>query len=1279
MAEKISNTTRVVEAPLAGQTIVITATAGQDIVLSAAFELAEPRLEGDSVIFAFDNGGKVVIDFADLGEARMPDIILADGTALSAEEFLAFVAGERMASLEGEEIEPAAGPAGGAAGGGVGAYVDDAGNIIDGVDKLGGLDPRDFATITVEPLEAAPEEEETAVVPPNNPPSVVINLDAIGDEVDEAGLPEVGSNAGSDAEFAAGSFTLSDPDGLGNLASLSINGVSIAISGLVGSVITTEKGTLTITGYDPVTGIVTYGYALNTAQDHAGGPVSDSFTLVLTDLGGLSSAPVGIAIDIVDDAPTAVDDGPAAVTEDAASFVSGNVLDNDASGADVSKEFVSWTADGHDNAAALAALGGYGSLVQGPGGSWSFTLDNTLAATQSLTAEDSLSFDIWYTMQDADGDESPAKLTIVINGAADGATVVTATAQGADNTVDEAGLNPDGSEAGLNTETDDGTFAVSATDGIANIAIGGQVFTLDQMQAFDGTQTVDTGEGVLTLTGYAGDSFGGTVSYAYTLKATIDNDTKADATDGHFDDVVGLTVNGIGGTTASDDLVVRILDDMPTAVDDADSVTEGLGHIADGNVFMGGGGDDENATDGVPDVLGADTESLSATVTGARLGTEAGPGVLTLVTAGGVIIAGTYGDLKIAADGSYTYTLKTDAIPLGVESETFTYEITDGDGDTDLAQLVIDLNQDLRVPDVTGDARTVYEDGLADGQQYGADSEIVTTGSFTVDGNNENYTLLLNGVLIDGEGDMVDTGKGVLQITSISAPDAGGVVTYGYTYTLSANLAHTGQGEVNPILDAIAMSVTDATGDSDPTPGSILISIVDDIPTLSAGSLAVANEVGTHTGEYSFEVGADEQAFADSFDAASLVWLNQASGFVFEYDGLASSASTLVYNAKDAEGNLFFTVSVNSDGTYDFNLVNPVPVSEIEIPSLLAGISGGTDLPSYTFPSAMFGGQFELVATGTSGGSDEGLWISATDLGVGDNVMHGNKEDALTFDVVPVGGSTASISELTISMSGTAGTKAADMVTLKAYYTDGTSTSVDQVIGSDLEVTYELNVAKTVDYLELYPYDSSVSFKIDGLSAKYITKVYPDDYELQFQLTGDDADLDTASAGFVVAVNTEDDGEYEIHGTNGHDFVYGTDGDDALFGHDGNDVLFGGQGDDTLTGGAGADTFVILEGDLDGSVDHIADFHVGGGDTLDVSDLFTPAAGSELGDYLEFRNVTAIDATTRTADLYVDRDGSGAGAEEHVATITIKGLAADADTGAEVLSAMESQIKPEMP
>ncbi|WP_189524711.1 hypothetical protein, partial [Mesorhizobium sp. M8A.F.Ca.ET.142.01.1.1] len=73
-------------------------------------------------------------------------------------------------------------------------------------------------------------------------------------------------------------------------------------------------------------------------------------------------------------------------------------------------------------------------------------------------------------------------------------------------------------------------------------------------------------------------------------------------------------------------------------------------------------------------------------------------------------------------------------------------------------------------------------------------------------------------VAITAVGDHVTTSKGVLTITSISAPDAGGVVTYGYTYTLTGPLTHTGQGEVNPLSDTITMAVTDATGDSDTTP-----------------------------------------------------------------------------------------------------------------------------------------------------------------------------------------------------------------------------------------------------------------------------------------------------------------------------------------------------------------------------------------------------------------------------------------------------------------------------
>ncbi|MEX6502532.1 calcium-binding protein, partial [Pseudomonas zhanjiangensis] len=51
----------------------------------------------------------------------------------------------------------------------------------------------------------------------------------------------------------------------------------------------------------------------------------------------------------------------------------------------------------------------------------------------------------------------------------------------------------------------------------------------------------------------------------YTLSATIDNDSKPGATGTYFDDSVTISVLGVGGSTASDELVIRIIDDVPQA------------------------------------------------------------------------------------------------------------------------------------------------------------------------------------------------------------------------------------------------------------------------------------------------------------------------------------------------------------------------------------------------------------------------------------------------------------------------------------------------------------------------------------------------------------------------------------------------------------------------------------------------------------------------------------------------------------------------------------------
>ncbi|MBU4525989.1 MAG: VCBS domain-containing protein [Desulfomicrobium sp.] len=175
MVETTQSYGQPVQAPASGQTVAIKAVPGQDIVLTAAFDQAEIRMEGGNVVFIFANGGQVVLDFTDPDYAQAPNVIMPDGSVLDMQEYLA--------SLGEGEVEPAAGPdAGGADSGGVGEYRDDAGNLVEGVDKLGVLDPREFTSVVVEslnadPLAEEPGELEEPPVPENDVPVALDDLD----------------------------------------------------------------------------------------------------------------------------------------------------------------------------------------------------------------------------------------------------------------------------------------------------------------------------------------------------------------------------------------------------------------------------------------------------------------------------------------------------------------------------------------------------------------------------------------------------------------------------------------------------------------------------------------------------------------------------------------------------------------------------------------------------------------------------------------------------------------------------------------------------------------------------------------------------------------------------------------------------------------------------------------------------------------------------------------------------------------------------------------------
>ncbi|WP_240037759.1 retention module-containing protein [Aeromonas sobria] len=388
-------------------------------------------------------------------------------------------------------------------------------------------------------------------------------------------------NFGADG---AGSFGLgSDVSRLEGQA-LTSGGVALSYN-VAGNVLTASAGgvpvfTLTVGANG------SYSFTLSGPLDHpvADGNDSEQLSAMGIDFSGVLTAtdgdgdpltggfPAGsFAINVVDDVPVAVNDGPVGVTEDGMLVVSGNVLtdgSDDVFGADgQGVDYVEWDA----NTAAKAELAQYGTLVlDDVTGAYSFTLNNASAAVQALGANDLKSVDLTYFIRDADGDSSPAKLTITVQGTADTARVTVAV-EGPDSTVYEADLNPNGSTASGSRETDSDSFQVAASDGIKEVVIGGVTFSLGALKGFSSLSPsagINTGEGTLKVTGYSsadGDK-SATLSYSYTLNAAQAH-TKP-ANDTNLTDVVGVTVSGVGGSSASGNVTIAIIDDVPVAVND---------------------------------------------------------------------------------------------------------------------------------------------------------------------------------------------------------------------------------------------------------------------------------------------------------------------------------------------------------------------------------------------------------------------------------------------------------------------------------------------------------------------------------------------------------------------------------------------------------------------------------------------------------------------------------------------------------------------------------------
>ena len=707
-----------------------------------------------------------------------------------------------------------------------------------------------------------------------------------------------------------GEFTVNAADGL---KSITIGGTTILTSELLDLSPTTPKtiagteGTLTLTDYDPVTGKVSYSYQQSdSSKDHSGGDtsVSDTFPIVVTDNANESSAATNLVILITDTAPEAKAD-TGTVTEDGAAL-EGNVITGgssnstdvaDSLGADatqvtgVSKG--SSTTEQTGNVGGTGLAGDYGTLILNSDGSYSYTVDPNNATVNALKDGGKLTETFSYTIKDADGDWSTTTLTITINGHTDGVPSITPNDENGNNvggqiTVYESGLST-GSNASAASESASGTIQINAGDGLSSINIGGQTFSLSQLQSLSSSNpsaAINVAGGTIVLNGFTANSSvggiptSGSLSYTYTLNNAQTH--SAVGNDGLLLSGIPLSVTDAGGVTTTGSLVVQVIDDVPTAVNDSNSIPVGSLAVVTGNVVSN-------------DTKGAD----GARVTTVKADTANGLDV-TINPVGNYQVSGQYGTLTIHSDGSYSYA--RNAGSAGGVSDVFTYTLTDGDNDTSTAQLTIniaDATPTSTIPTAGGATTTVYESSLNNGGTEASTNKETTSGtiSFTSpDGLAASDAIKLGGHTLTTTNQSFSDGL----TARYEYNAATGTGTIYYSYTLPAKTSG------DNTTATFAVEIKDADGDS-ATAGNLVINIVDDAPITVADTGSVT-EGARLTKDAASGVLSSDQSGADGWAIGGGV-VGVAKG------NTATTSSTGVGTSITGD---YGTLTLNADGSYTY-------------------------------------------------------------------------------------------------------------------------------------------------------------------------------------------------------------------------------------------------------------------------------------------------------------------------------------------------------------------------
>ena len=1064
--------------PAAGTTQTIPSAPDGRFIFDFPADAATLTRSGDNLVLTFEDGASIQLQgfYTTYSKEEMPSFQV-DGVEISGQDFFAAL---------GEDLMPAAGPAASSSAARGGRYNEYGGSdLLDGIDHLGRLDVGfdggvQLATDTVEPspwYEGDGWVDHGVTVTP-------LDSDAAAEvvTVHEAGLANGTTPGAADAPVSAGgSLIINAPDGV---ASIVIGNVTVFENGaLTGNTVSTDEGTLTVTGYDPATGRLDFNYTLdrNTTEHDKSDPATDTqishdLTVTVTDTDG-DSGSTTITVNVVDDGPKinltgassgllvdetfgsngsqdVNDGGTGTATLDASRLFD---VDGGADGvADMSYSLtlsqqpndLTAIVDGQEYNVTFAVFNGQVHAMAGNTGKDIFTVsinEDTGEVTLQLTGKGSLKhptssnddeilnniiddINVKLTVTDNDGDVTSSEVQLEIQVEDDAVQVTSAGEPKLE--LDESDLHGTGVQDVVNVSNN--FTVVASADGEAGRSYE---LTLDPgaenpLVAFVGGEMMPVilsinNEG--RIVGMAGDTeiFNVHVDSKGNVTFTLENNgTLVHPDNSDPDDV--LSLNGIGVKLTvtdgdGDSSSAEIALDL-TIRDDGPVARADNVTLTEAQAQAGGSG--ANVLDN--DVFGADAPA-GKTVSSVNGGNP------------GEAVNGTYGTLTLNADGTYTYQLNEGVdVPKGESvTEEFTYTIKDADGDTSEATLTITIKGDENVPVVTvetpgsGDANIMVDEGaLAGGSGQHAEHGVSGSGSFTVNLNGEDGVITVggeNGWTVTVTGDSAKVTGSVVTVNGVAVTVTGatqaadGTWTVNYSYELGGDQQHATPTTGDYHTDKLTGEIAISVTDAtgDTAEGTLTVEVHDDGPTITASDMSTTLVPGGGAGNL------DDGQAADFTQGQS----GQSLGHETGLDGWS--------------GVTMYAAKVTYSGSGD-----DVQISNID------------DSDSYTL-------KYSPYKTNGNSEADWGLTVDAGEHNEEISVIGGTASEAVVFDLGGqlAYGVTIDFGAFYNGEPGATGTTQWDHVSEKAlvtFYRDGQIVGSTLVEGNSSDGTFTLNSSDVV-------------------------------------------------------------------------------------------------------------------------------------------------------------------------------------------------------------------------